>query len=192
MTSDPLLLGQRVIAILEQGQRAARHKAPRLMALINDSIENQPSHANGSLTVPIPELAHLVLALCWHQVGEFEGYDLFQRRPATKRRITDTGKGLGEASRVGFPVGVARQSMQSHANLVRSPRITNKCPADATVASSGRPWKLVARRTTRNRSQRSTAIRVRTCTELVIDRSGIPDAPAKSGRSSHCFHWKRI
>ncbi len=89
MTGDPLLLGQRVIAILEQGQRDATYKLATLMALIEHSIENLPLHAEDTLTVPIPELAHRVLALYWHQVRPFEGHDLAQRRTGTKTRIID-------------------------------------------------------------------------------------------------------
>lgn len=101
MTGDPLLLGQRVIAILEQGQRDATYKLATLMALIEHSIENLPFHADDTLTVPIPELAHRVLALYWHQVRPFEGHDLAQRRTGTKTRIVDATKALREASKAG-------------------------------------------------------------------------------------------
>ncbi len=101
MTSDPLLLGQRVVAILEQGQRDATYKLATLMALIEHSIENLPPHADDPLTVPIPELAHRVLALYWHQVLPFEGHDLAQRRTGTKTRIIHATKALRDTSRVG-------------------------------------------------------------------------------------------
>jgi HNH endonuclease len=101
MTGDPLVLGQRVIAILEQGQRDATYKLATLMALIEYSIENLPPHPDDKLTVPIPELAHRVLALYWHQVRPFEGHDLAQRRTGTKTRIIDAAKTLREASKAG-------------------------------------------------------------------------------------------
>ena len=101
MAGDPLLLGQRVIAILEQGQRDATSSLATLMALIEHSIENLPFHADDTLTVPIPELAHRVLALYWHQVRPFEGHDLAQRRTGTKTRIVDATKALREASKAG-------------------------------------------------------------------------------------------
>lgn len=101
MPDDPLLLGQRVVAILEQGQRDATYKLATLMALIEHSIENLPPHPDDPLTVPIPELAHRVLSLYWHQVRPFQGQDLAQRRTGSKTRIIDAAKALREASKAG-------------------------------------------------------------------------------------------
>jgi hypothetical protein len=42
MDNDPLLLGQRVVAILETGLRTATYKLATLMALIEHCIENLP------------------------------------------------------------------------------------------------------------------------------------------------------
>ena len=64
MTSDPLLLGQRVVAILETGLRTATYKLATLIALIEHSIENLPPQPDDPLAVPIPELAHRVLSIC--------------------------------------------------------------------------------------------------------------------------------
>lgn len=91
---DPLLLGQRVVAILETGQRDATYKLATLMALIDHCIENLPSRPEGVLRVPLPALAHRVLALYWQQVRPFEGQELRQRRTGTKARITDATREL--------------------------------------------------------------------------------------------------
>ena len=56
--ADPLLLGQRVVAILETGQRDAAYKLATLMALIDHCIENLPANPEDVLCVPIPALAH--------------------------------------------------------------------------------------------------------------------------------------
>ncbi|KUI26173.1 HNH endonuclease [Mycobacterium sp. IS-1496] len=101
MASDPLLLGQRVIAILEQGQRDATYKLATLMALIEHAIENLPRRDDDALTVPIPDLAHRVLALYWHQVRPFEGHDLAQRRTGSRTRIIDATKELRSAAKAG-------------------------------------------------------------------------------------------
>ena len=45
VVADPLLLGQRVIAILETGQCDATYKLATLMALIDHCIENLPDRA---------------------------------------------------------------------------------------------------------------------------------------------------
>lgn len=78
MTGDPLLLGQRVVAILETGLRTATYKLATLMALIEHCIEHLPAEPDDTLTVPIPDLAHRVLELYWRQVRPFEGHELRQ------------------------------------------------------------------------------------------------------------------
>jgi len=94
VVADPLLLGQRVVAILETGQRDATYKLATLMALIDQCIENLPVRPEDVLRVPIPALAHRVLALYWQQVRPFEGQELRQRRTGTKARITDAVRSL--------------------------------------------------------------------------------------------------
>lgn len=88
------MLGQRVVAILETGQRDATYKLATLMALIDHCIENLPTRPEDVLHVPIPALAHRVLALYWQQVRPFEGQELRQRRTGTRARITDAVKAL--------------------------------------------------------------------------------------------------
>jgi hypothetical protein len=95
---DPLLLGQRVVAILETGQRTATYKLALLMALIEHCIENLPERTDDVLSVPIPALAHRVLAIYWRQVRSFDGHDLVQVRGSTGR-ITDAAKALRAAAR---------------------------------------------------------------------------------------------
>ena len=94
VVADPLLLGQRVVAILETGQRDATYKLATLMALIDHCIENLPRLPEDALCVPIPALAHRVLGLYWQQVRPFEGQELRQRRTGTKARITDAVRTL--------------------------------------------------------------------------------------------------
>ena len=94
VVADPLLLGQRVVAILETGQRDATYKLATLMALIDQCIENLPVRPEDVLRVPITALAHRVLALYWQQVRPFEGQELRQRRTGTKARITDAVRSL--------------------------------------------------------------------------------------------------
>ena len=101
MVADPLLLGQRVVAILETGQRDATYKLATLMALIDHCIENLPERPDDILRVPIPALAHRVLALYWQQVRPFEGQELRQRRTGTKARIPDAARALRAATCAG-------------------------------------------------------------------------------------------
>ena len=76
--ADPLLLGQRVVAILESGLRTATYKLATLMALLEHCIENMPEHRDDVLRVPIPDLAHRVLEIYWQQVRPFGGHELRQ------------------------------------------------------------------------------------------------------------------
>jgi hypothetical protein len=76
--ADPLLLGQRVVAILETGLRTATYKLATLMALIDHCIENIPVNPGSELSVPISDLAHRVLELYWRQIQPFDGQELRQ------------------------------------------------------------------------------------------------------------------
>ncbi|WP_335335643.1 hypothetical protein [Mycolicibacterium neoaurum] len=94
---DPLLLGQRVVAILETGQRVATYKLASLMALIDHCLENLPAQPSDPLTVPIGALAHRVLDLYWRQFRPFEGHELRQSS-GEKERIPRAARALRSAS----------------------------------------------------------------------------------------------
>lgn len=88
--ADPLLLGQRVVAILETGLRTATYKLATLMALIDHCIENMPEQPGDVLDVPIPDLAHRVLEIYWQQVRPFEGNELRQSTQPRTRILNAT------------------------------------------------------------------------------------------------------
>jgi 5-methylcytosine-specific restriction endonuclease McrA len=103
--ADPLLLGQRVVAILETGLRTATYKLATLMALIEHCIENLPARPDDPLAVPIPALAHRVLEIYWQQVRPFDGFELRQSTQPRARILMATsqlrdaaGAGLSSAS----------------------------------------------------------------------------------------------
>jgi HNH endonuclease len=97
--ADPLLLGQRVVAILETGLRTATYKLATLMALIEHCIENMPERPGDVLRVPIPELAHRVMEIYWQQVRPFDGHELRQSR-GPRARILVATNALRQAARV--------------------------------------------------------------------------------------------
>lgn len=108
--TDPLLLGQRVVAILETGLRTATYKLATLMAIIEHCIENMPTQPTDTLSVPIQDLAHRVLEIYWPQVRPFDGHVL---RQSTQRRarILVATNALREAAGVtsfSGPLEVAR------------------------------------------------------------------------------------
>lgn len=112
--ADPLLLGQRVVAILETGLRTATYKLATLMALIDHCIENMPASAGDALRVPIPDLAHRVLEIYWNQVRPFDGHELRQTT-GPPARILIAASGLRDA------VGVTGTGMSADIARLRAP-----------------------------------------------------------------------
>lgn len=108
--SDPLLLGQRVVAILETGLRTATYKLATLMALIDHCIENIPEPADDVLRVPIPDLAHRVMEIYWLQVRPFDGRELRQSTQPRARILVATNalRQAAGADRAGMAVDIAR------------------------------------------------------------------------------------
>ena len=97
MDDDPLLLGQRVLAILETGLRTATYKLATLSALIDHCVENLPDRPDAPPPVPIPDIAHRVLELHWRQVRPFDGHDLRQSTQPRARILIATNR-LGDAA----------------------------------------------------------------------------------------------
>jgi hypothetical protein len=115
--ADPLVLGQRVVAILETGLRTATYKLATLMALIEHCIENMPERSEDALRVPIPDLAHRVLEIYWRQVRPFDGHELRQSTQPRARILAATnelrataGYGVGsvDAARMRVPAAYDR------------------------------------------------------------------------------------
>ena len=97
---DPLLLGQRLVAILERGHRTATYKLATLMALIDYAIEHVPEDPGARVEVPIPDLAHRVLELYWRQVRPFGGKELRQSTQS-RARIPSAALDLRAAAQIG-------------------------------------------------------------------------------------------
>ena len=108
--ADPLLLGQRVVAILETGLRTATYKLATLMALIDHCIENVPERPGDALHVPIPDLAHRVLEIYWQQVRPFDGHELRQSTQPRARILMATNvlRQAGRVERTSMSVDIAR------------------------------------------------------------------------------------
>ena len=80
---DPLELGQRLVAVLESGQRVATYKLALLLALLDYSVEHLPTEPDSALTVPVRDLAERVIEIYWLQVLPFEGVRLRQSTGAS-------------------------------------------------------------------------------------------------------------
>lgn len=130
---DPLFLGQRVVAILETGQRDATYKLATLMALIDHCIENLPERPEDSLRVSLTELAHRVLALYWPQVRPFEGRELRQRRTGSIARIPDAARSLREAA------STAKSGLSLDVAILRAPAEYRRAIAKINLAMAKQP-----------------------------------------------------
>ncbi len=115
--SDPLLLGQRVVAILETGLRTATYKLATLMALIDHAMENIPEDSGAPLDVPIPDLAHRVLEMYWRQVRPFDGRELRQSTQF-RARIPRAALDLRADARIGRCRHLVGRRRQSCADVV--------------------------------------------------------------------------
>lgn len=129
---DPLLLGQRIVAILETGQRTATYKLALLLALIEHCIENLPARVDDTLSVPIPTLAHRVLATYWRQVRTFDGQDLVQVRGSTGR-ITEAAKSLRAAA------GAGQTGLSLEVAMLRAPAAYEQAIDKITIALAKQP-----------------------------------------------------
>lgn len=129
---DPLLLGQRVVAILETGLRTATYKLATLMAIIDYAIEHFPNDPEASLPVPIPDLAHRVIESYWQQVRPFEGEELRQSSQPVAR-IPRAVLGLREAC------GVGNSSTPLAAAILRNEAAYRSALDEVTVTLAQQP-----------------------------------------------------
>ncbi|WP_068156351.1 HNH endonuclease domain-containing protein [Rhodococcus phenolicus] len=67
---DPLDVAGRVVQLLEAGRRNSTYKLATVMALVDICVENATA-PDGSLMVPIDEIAHRVIGYYWNQVRSF-------------------------------------------------------------------------------------------------------------------------
>lgn len=130
--ADPLLLGQRVVAILETGLRTATYKLATLMALIEHCIENMPDRPDDVLRVPIPDLAHRVLEIYWQQVRPFDGRELRQSTQ-TRARILIATNALRAAA------GVTRSGVSVDIAKLRAPNAYRSAIEEITLCLARQP-----------------------------------------------------
>jgi 5-methylcytosine-specific restriction endonuclease McrA len=135
---DPLLLGQRVVAILETGVRVATYKLATLTALVDYCIEHLPEHTTDTLTVPIPDLAHRVLEIYWRQVRPFDGHELRQSTGQTARI-------LNAASRLREAAGVSHREGSLDLAMLRAPAAYRAAIDDIVLCLAQQPLHRIQR-----------------------------------------------
>jgi hypothetical protein len=129
---DPLLLGQRVVAILETGLRTATYKLATLTALIDQCIEHLPDTPDAPLTVPIPDLAHRVLEIYWRQVRPFDCHEL---RQSTQPRA----RILAAAIAFRHAAGAGHGGSALEAAMVRAPQAYRATLDEVTLCLAQQP-----------------------------------------------------
>ncbi|GAB91539.1 HNH endonuclease [Gordonia rhizosphera] len=76
--SDPLTLGQKLVALLEGGRRSATYKLAVLMALLELSVESVPDDPDDAVDIDLDELTARVIELYWRQMRPLDGHQLRQ------------------------------------------------------------------------------------------------------------------
>ncbi|MEE3851795.1 HNH endonuclease [Gordonia sp. LSe1-13] len=76
--SDPLALGQKLVALLEGGRRTATYKLAVLMALLDLSVESVPDDPNTAVDIDLDDLTTRVIELYWRQMRPLDGHQLRQ------------------------------------------------------------------------------------------------------------------
>lgn len=129
---DAVALGQRLVAVLEMGQRTATYKLATLQALMDHCIEHVPAEEAAAVSVPLAHLAGRVVEAYWYQVRPFEGHELRQStqpvsrilRAVSQLRTAARQKGVsGPLARVPdlLPAEYGRAVREVAITLVRQP-----------------------------------------------------------------------
>ena len=166
---DPLLLGQRLVALLETGLRTATYKLATLMALLEHCIENLPQRADDTLRVPLQELAHRVLEIYWRQVRPFDGHELRQSTQSPARILIATNQLRAAAGRATGSVDVARW---------RAPAAYQTAIDEITLCLAAQPC--------------TTMCRGQPCVRTATRSNSIPASPTGSldWRGSSSLRWR--
>ncbi|GAA12785.1 HNH endonuclease [Gordonia alkanivorans] len=76
--TDPLALGQQLVAIIEGGRRTATYKLAVLMALLDLAVESVPDNPDAAVDVDLDDLTSRVIELYWRQMRPLDGHLLRQ------------------------------------------------------------------------------------------------------------------
>ena len=68
MPSDPLTLGQQLVAVLEGGRRTSTYKLAVMVALLDLAVESVPDDPPAEVSIDLDDLTDRVMALYWTQL----------------------------------------------------------------------------------------------------------------------------
>ncbi|MFE0748596.1 HNH endonuclease [Gordonia sp. NPDC058843] len=83
--ADPLVLGHKLVAVLESGRRTATYKLAVLVTLLDLAVESVPESPDASVDIDLDELTGRVIALYWRQMRPLDG---------TRLRQSNDGRGV--------------------------------------------------------------------------------------------------
>ncbi|AZG47166.1 HNH endonuclease [Gordonia insulae] len=121
--TDPLTLGQKLVAVLESGRRTATYKLAVLMALLDLAVESVPDDLDAAVDVDLDDLTTRVIELYWRQMRPLDGHRL---------RQSSDGRGV---------------IFDAVANLRSSVTATHRTPSVDLVVAQGSGEYLVAHAT---------------------------------------------
>ena len=68
MPTDPLTLGQQLVAVLEGGRRTSTYKLAVMVALLDLAVESVPDDPAAEVPIDLDDLTDRVMALYWTQL----------------------------------------------------------------------------------------------------------------------------
>ncbi|OZC49105.1 HNH endonuclease [Rhodococcus sp. RS1C4] len=83
---DTIAFVQRLVELVDTGRRESTYKLATLTALIDVCVENEAAH-NGTLAVPVQELAHRIIAYYWPQVRAYDERIVLSQNKSSGRTI---------------------------------------------------------------------------------------------------------
>ncbi|MET9201793.1 HNH endonuclease signature motif containing protein [Gordonia sp. NPDC003585] len=116
-TTDPLTLGQRLVAVLEGGQRTATYKLAVMVALLDLAVESVPDDPEAAVSIDLDDLAHRVMDLYWRQLRPLDGEVL---------RQSNDGRGVVFAAVSRLRAAVASSNLREtpiETAAIRAPRV---------------------------------------------------------------------
>ncbi len=78
--TDPLAVGQAMVAVLDDGRRTGTYKLAVAIALLDLAVERAPCGPDAAVTIDLDVLAARVMDQYWGQLRPFEGKELRQSR----------------------------------------------------------------------------------------------------------------
>ncbi|MGW5524856.1 HNH endonuclease [Gordonia sp. NPDC003950] len=91
-STDPLTLGQRLVAVLEDGQRSTTYKLAVMVTLLDLAVELVTDDPDAAITVDLDLFAHRLMDMYWRQTRPLDGRILRQSNTGNSFILSETLK----------------------------------------------------------------------------------------------------